>query len=518
MSRRDGPEPGPEEFPDAGGPEEAGGTEDRDGGDEAAAVEGWIDSLDEPADDDVGAGAGDERGPIGQADVSGELVGEGEGGFADGAEGLPGGDDGQWPELSGDGLEEGWSADETGEAPRPEDDWFLEDAVPALDRDGRDGPLEDRVDGIDEEGWDDLGADGEDGDDGGELPVERAMARLGIELPPELDVRPEVTRLEGGVARDLTFLGPRDGAAVAIDVRGGAPVAAGDEVFALGADGKLHAVRERLPSRATSVCVRGGSIVVGTETAGALRLDHKAARPEAINGWSSLGLETPAGQGISTEFTVFAGGCEDPALFGLTGEGQVFASRDLGEHWAGPLTSGRCFAATAAEDTGELVALVDGPGGIFLVRGHPGRLRATRCVDPGIEALLRAGPARMVAAGPAVAVLPAGALAPLLLSIGGAQLVPLASAPGVTAVALDSDDSAWIAAAFRGPSADRAEVRVSNDGGRSFQVALAIESEDGSGSPAVTALVVDAGTTTKIYAVTGRGVYRLTLRQRTRGH
>jgi hypothetical protein len=514
MSRRDGPGSGPEDLLDGDDPEAAGGAEDDDGGDEAAAISGWVDSLGELADADCQGGAGDEEGPVGQPDVNEELVGEGEGTFADGAEGLPDGDDGQWPELIGDGLEEGGAGDEAREEPGLEDEWFLDDDGDPLDRDGRDGPLEDRVDGIDEDGWGDLGAGGEDDDE--ELPVERAMARLGIELPPEVVARPVSTRLEGGVARDLVFLGPREGAAVAIDVRGGAPVAAGDEVFALGADGRLHAVREHLPSRATSVRVLGGSIVVGTEAAGALRLDHPGARPEAINGWSSQGLGPRVGQGISTAFTIFAGGSADPTLFGLTGEGQVFASRDVGEHWAGPLTTGRCLAATAVEDTGELAALVDGPAGVVLVRGHPGRLRAVRNAGSGFETLLRAGTARLVAAGPLVAVIPAGAAEPLLLSVDGAGLVALAA--GVTAVALDGDDPAWIAAAFHDPGADRAEVRVSGDGGRSFQVALVIEPEDGPGSPAVTALAVDAGTTTKIYAVTGRGVYRLTLRQRTRGH
>jgi hypothetical protein len=291
---------------------------------------------------------------------------------------------------------------------------------------------------------------------------------------------------------------------VAIAVHGGAPVAAGDGLYVTGADGMLHAVRERLPGFACSVCLVEGAILVGTGSAGAWRFDHPSARPAAINGWSAAGLGSDAGSGVSTSLEVFAGRSADAPLFGLTGEGQ--------------LTDGPCLAATAEEDAGGLVALVERSREVCLVRGVPGRFGVDAITDRETASLLRAGAPRLATAGDTVVVLPAVPDAVPLLWSGGEGFVRLPAAAGATALALDGEDPSWIAAAFLDSERGHAEVRVSDDGGRSFQAALEIGPGSGSGPPAVTALAVDAGTTTRLYAVTGRGVYRITLRRRTREH
>jgi hypothetical protein len=517
MSRRDGPD---EELEDLGieepDPEEDQFAEDEGDANEQAAVAAWLDGLE--AVDGLPPDEGDgfeEEGPSGgMAGFAGELVGEGDGSpvgddepapeFAGGWDGLVGDDDAADPDGPEGGLPDGLG-----------DEWFLDDG-PAPDPDGgAEGPVEDSFDDIDEEGWDEIGeAEDQDGD---ELEAEQAMARFGIELAEDSGGRPPVARLAGALAGELVFLGPREGSARAVAVGGGAPVAAGDAVFVLGADGLLHAVRERLPACAGSVCLAGDAIVVGTDTAGAFRFDHPAAVPVAINGWSTLGLGPYRGPAVSTSLEVFAGRRAGAPLFGLTGEGQLFASRDLGEHWAGPVTDGPCLAATAEEDGGELAALVRGPEGLFLVRGRPGHLRARRVADPRIEGWLRAGPPRLVAAGASVAVMPADPGAPLLLSLDGGEPAALPAVTGATAVALDGEDPSWLAVAVVDPEGGRAEVRLSEDGGRSFCTALHLEPGDG-GSPAVTALAADAGTSTRLFAVTARGLFRLTLRGRTRGH
>ncbi len=411
---------------------------------------------------------------------------------------------------------ESWIDEDGEQGPDLDEDWFVDEDRVAADEDGgAEGPLSDDLLGAFDPGsWKRL----DDGEEDEDEPVEDAMRRLGIALPvDEAEPERERERVSPGVVMDRQLLGPGDASATAVAVSGGAPLAVGEALYVLGADGALHPSRTALGDRAITVCAHGERIFVGTESRGALRIDRVGCEPTPINGWLSMGLERSAGlDRVYTSFAVkgqplSSGGFR---LLGLTGEGQLFFSDDDGRSWGGPLSDAPCRAATPVEGGDELLVL---SAGGRLLRGDPAADSWSELAMPRSLAGLRGGERVRLAATEGVVAATAGERdAPLVLSFdGGASWSEAESLAGVSAIALDPGEPSWIAAAVHRPAQRTGSVRISSDGGHGWRTALVTSSRRrGEGAGRVGQLLLDVGVTSRLYVVSDAGVHRLVLKRR----
>jgi hypothetical protein len=419
--------------------------------------------------------------------------------------------------------ETGWTEEGADETPTLEDDWFVDESDTVVPDDGGlEGPIGDDLTEIDSSTWDDLGDDSEDDDE----PVEDVMDRLGIAFPEEEGVdraRGRKPRVDRGLVLERQFLGPVDERVEAVAVDGGAVVGAGEGIFVLGADGMLHRTPVEIAGRCRTVCVFGQHTFVGTDSAGAYRLSERERSAVAINGWNSIWIDERAVMGrVTTTFDIVDQPLGDELrVLGWTGEGQLFASTDLGQTWSGPLTEGKCLGAAVDEVAGEVVALVR-------VAGSGSRLMASRDLETWrglttpepLAGVDQPGSFALAAAeGTLLAAVDAPG-SPLLCSFdSGASWSERPEVVGVTALAVDPGGPGRIAVAVHDPDEDMGLVRVSEDGGKSWRTAAVTGSERRARTRSaadgflgrVTCLLVDVGRTRRLFVVAGEGVQRIVL-------
>jgi hypothetical protein len=436
------------------------------------------------------------------------------------------GDEGERVELDVEVEEEetAWSDEGADDVLALDDAWFVGPGDEAMvDDGGEEGPVDDEITSIDSSTWDDLGDDVEEEES---EPVEEVMDRLGIAFPEaerEERERSSGPRVDRGVALERQFLGPIDGLVEAVAVSGGAVVGAGDGLFVLGADGMLHRAAERLSGQGNSICVHGDHTFVGTDTAGALRFGVRGQEATPINSWNAVWLGERQLDGRVTTSIRLAGQPVDDGfrLLGLTGEGQLFASLDLGRTWVGPLSAGKCLSVVAVDGTEEAVALIGGPGAdpSLVVSADLQQWREIP-TPPALSAAARTGEVRLAASELTILAAVEDRTAPLLCSLDrGQSWGEISALTGVTALAVDPGDPGWIAAATHDPDRDLGLVRISEDGGKIWRTAAITGRERSrrgrSGSTEihgmVTCLIVDVGRTRRLFAVTGEGVHQIAL-------
>lgn len=425
------------------------------------------------------------------------------------------------------GVEEeetGWSGEDSGEVPTLEDEWFVEDGDPVIAEDGgEEGPLDDELTEIDSSTWDELGDDIDDDD---LEPVEDVMDRLGIALPEE-EVeerpRPDKVRVDRGVVHERQFLGPIGARIHAVAVDGGAVVGAGEGIFVLGADGMLHHASAEVAGYCGSVSVFGNHTFVGTEGAGAFRLGERDEDGTPINAWNTVWVAGKPVMGrVTTSFEITGQPLDDGIrLLGRTGEGQLFASADLGLSWSGPLTDGKCLAAAAVEGSTAVIALVRGSGAASRLVSSTDLVSWHRLETPALlEAVDQPGGARLAAADGTMLAAVDLPSAPLVCSFdGGQSWSERRELTDVTALAVDPGGTGWVAVATYDAERDLGLVRVSEDYGQSWKVAAVAGQEASAGGHRdaegpygrVTCLVIDVGRTRRLYVVAGEGAQRIVL-------
>jgi len=426
-------------------------------------------------------------------------------------------------EVEEEDEETAWSGSGAADTPDLDDDWFVDDEGGAVaDDGGQEGPLDDELTEIDAADWDDLGDDLDD-----ELePVEDVMDRLGISFPEEEEADRRTgarTRVDRGVVLERQFLGPRGARIEAVAVDGGAVIGAGDGVFALGADGMLHQTPAEIPGYCASICICRTHAFVGTDRSGAFRLSDRGLIAQPINGWNTVWVEGRPMMGrVTTSFAVAGHPVGDEIrVLGITGEGQVFASTDLGQSWSGPLTDGKCLGAAVVEGTGEVIALVGGGGAASRLVASSDLESWRRLETPGpLAAVDQPGSVCLAAANGTLLAAVDAPGSPLHCSVdGGRTWSALTGVAGVTAVAVDPSGPGRIAAATYDSQQDLGLVRVSEDCGRSWQIAAVAGREPALGERSehdgprgrVTCLVVDVGRTRRLYVVAGEGAQRIVL-------
>ncbi len=428
-----------------------------------------------------------------------------------------------------DDEEDEWSGGENDSSAALDDDWFVDDEEleGELDGDDAEGPLDDSNVDLNEHraNWDDLG-DETDGGDADEEILD-VMERLGIDLPgvqddTNIDVAPG---MRPGVLLDRQFLGPAKGSLTAAAFAGGSPVAVGDGLFVLGADGMLHPTIEsqRLGETvATSVCAHGESIFIGTRIGGALVTRDKGRTLTAINSWYTHGLGRDTRTSVdrlSTRFEIHGRTYQNGyRLIGRTGEGQVFVSTDEGRTWHGPLIGDRCLALATVAGDGELVAIVDTAEQISLVK-FEGVEEVARLSIPESLANAVADGGVLLGAGVDTFMIASPPVMPHCSLDGGQTWSPVEGIGGVTALAFDPEDPGWIAAATHNSSQGLGVVRFSEDSGRNWSTAITLGG-GGSTDPGLPAeqrgrilqlVVDDEARARRVIAVTAHGLYQLTL-------
>ncbi|MDJ0763455.1 MAG: hypothetical protein QNJ97_10740 [Myxococcota bacterium] len=397
------------------------------------------------------------------------------------------------------------------------DDWFIDDDALSLPDDGGDleGPDNEASSDfeIGEASWDnldDLASSNEDEEE----PI-AAMERLGIDL--DTDDWDEMPMLDPPFVMDKQFLGPHRGGVAAAAFADGSPLAVGDGLYVLGADGMLYPVvcSESISGMAaTSIYIQGESVFIGTATRGLLVTRDRGKTYKQLNSWFTQGLARglcTSSEQVSTQFTVF--GQVLPTghrLLGCTGKGQLFCSSDKGLTWRSLPIPGPCEAAAPVVGTTELMLLTRSKtAGIQMWRScnltewQPGALPSTVSAFRGVYPSIS-----LAAVADTILLGTADIACPLVWSLDKGRSWQIDDTQtGVTAVALDPDDPVSMAVATHDPTIDQGVIRVSNTGGGNWQTVLRI---DDAGAR-ITGLSMRAGRTRELLAVTEHGVYIVTL-------
>ncbi|MCP4680083.1 MAG: hypothetical protein GY854_32240 [Deltaproteobacteria bacterium] len=427
--------------------------------------------------------------------------------------------------------DQGWTGSENDAADTLDDVWFVtdeEDESP-LDDGGAEGLLDEEETNLapDRAQWDDLGS--ETDDEGEEDEILDVMEHLGIELPAEtldsvVDICPR------GLL-DQQYLGPRGGDVLAAGFVGGSPVGVGDGFFVLGADGMLHPTigsQMLAEARATSMCVHKETVFLGTRSGGALVTRNRGLDFSQINHWYTHGLDRdklPSLGHLSTSFEIVGQALpKGYRLLGLNGEGQIFASVDRGQSWRGPLIRSRCLALSTIVGTSDFIAVIDSTNrGVSLLRYRtPGKWEK-RALPKTIATQLSQNPFSLAAGSDTVIIAVDDPMTPLFRSIdGGRTWSAVEGMDGVTAIAVDPGEPEWMVAATYSSSRGAGIIRISEDGGQRWRIALTIDKTDeqeksvtdqtGHEESKVRRLVVDdRGRTRQVLAITGLGVHLITL-------
>ncbi len=426
--------------------------------------------------------------------------------------------------------DQGWTGEENDAADTLDDDWFVsteEDENP-LDDGGAEGPLDEEETNLtlDRSQWDDLGSETDDEDEDEILDV---MEHLGIELPAET-LDPVVDISPRGLL-DQQYLGPHSAGVLAAGFVGGSPIGVGDGFFVLGADGMLHPTigsQILAETQATSIYAHEETIFLGTRSGGALVTRNRGRDFAQINDWYTHGLDhdKQASLGhLSTSFEIVGQTLQKGyRLLGRNGEGQIFASVDRGQTWRGPLIRSRCLALSTIVGTSDFIAVIDSTNrGASLLRYRtPGKWEK-RAIPKMLATQISQKSFSLAAGSDMVIIAVDDPMVPLFRSVdGGRTWSAVEGMDGVTAIALDPGDPEWMVAATYNSSRGAGIIRMSEDAGKHWRIALTIDKTDGrdesvtdhttQGECKVQRLVVDDhGRTRQVLAVTGLGIHLITL-------
>ena len=414
------------------------------------------------------------------------------------------------------------------------EDWFIDEDVEKdlLSDDDSEGPLSKESYQIEPETWDSLDDDEADEDD---IEIWESMERLGITLleTPSDDV------IQTGEEDfpDAVFLGPSGGGITAAVFAGGAPIAVGEGIFVLGADGMFHeteASARVAETLATSVCWDGEIVFIGTRHRGAFATMDRGATLIALNSWYTQGLN---GSGdlsmdeLSTSFEVFGqdflGGFR---LLGRTGEGQLFQSLDWGTSWMGPILKGRCSSIIPVGGGNELMVVAESAEkGPALLRS-PDLVQWETVETPQNLTLNSTNyPVHIAACRNTIIAGCSSPGTPLYRSLDrGASWAPVLQASCISAVLIDPEEPNWIAVASYNEKQGLSTIRVSEDGGDKWQRvfvtkpsskgANTLPGGDASDAGIIIGLNINPTKVSELLAVTGRGAYLLNLTRRGRAH
>ncbi len=422
---------------------------------------------------------------------------------------FPGGDE-PADEIGREGLdaldEEVEWGDDDGPAAPLDDTWFENEPDPgALDDDGAEGLLAPEEEHLPEPPPEpDLGPDEDLAADGG---ADAEGDDVGA--PGELEAR---------------YLGPARGLVTGVAFVDGAPLAAGDGLYRLGADGLLHRYDAEEEIGAIAIAAAGDDVFIGTAQRGLLRARGFGGALAPLGVPRSLRGQDDARDG-TIAFRLFAllrgGGVR---LVGLTGGGRLLSSDDGGASWSGLAEGTRCTAACPVEGEDGLLALAVEAGGAFLLALHGDGQPARIALPDAFAAAALESPINLAAGGGVVALAVDRPGTPLLVSIDrGARFSEIRAVVGVTALAVDPREPGWIAAAqYRGNS-DLGTIRTSRDGGATWRTAFTVgraeeREERDRGRGRVASLAVVGEDARLLVAVAGDGVYTAPLPGRRAPH
>ncbi len=427
-------------------------------------------------------------------------------------------------DLSGDLDESDWAVTDGEDSPMAID-WFepeIGDDTP--EDDGAEGPVHKELYEIEESRWDALD-DGEDEEED----ILVTMERLGM-MEEMFAVSSDNTGFESPLSSaDISFLGPDGGGVKAVVFSGETPVAVGDSVFVLGADDRLHAVGARSGNLgATSVTMDERTMFVGTRRSGVYLSRDRGSTLHAVNSWYTQGLKSSGSplDEISTSFSVTGQQTSNGfRLYGVTTEGQLFWSLDHGVTWHGPVPQGRCAMVTPLEGTDRLLAVFDSqPDGVDLSVSEDLENWRSITFPESLRDPLSRGATLLTGCDSTIILCDTErGILHRSLDLGESwERIESMSEAETTAIALDSEDSSWMAVALLDREGPRAEVRVSESGGESWRTVLIIKpARDDLLAEApehITALSVSNIGPRRLAVVCGRGVYRVKLSERSLAH
>lgn len=418
-----------------------------------------------------------------------------------------------------------WKGDNKDETLPPDTSWFgadvADDAAPFDD--GAEGPAHPESFDIDETKWDELPLDDEDEP---REDVFESMRRVDVQL---VDFDKEDFALQDPFAPDIavSFLGPEHGRAADALFFQGRPIAVGDHLFVLGADGQFHPTIETLPLKlgASSLAWYDDAVFVGTAKRGALLTSDLGGTIKPVNSWYTEGFRRKGevrSNECSTSFSVT--GHFHPSrfrLFGLTGEGQIYISEDFGESWQGPLLKGCCTALAACTGDETLWALTRGPADtVVLYKSRDLAVWDTVSLPPQLHRHLTPTDARVRAGGKSVVVFEKNSSCPMFFSKDrGATWKKIPYLSNVTALTLDPEDGRFMIAGVSNRDGS-AQAIISFDGGQTRHVALTVEpsKEEEDGAVFIHSFALNLDEPRRISAVTSRGIYLLTFPQKEIKH
>lgn len=419
-----------------------------------------------------------------------------------------------------------------------EDEWFYpeneKDSISGDD--GAEGPLESDTIPLDDERklWDELGDEEADS-----LEEELdSLEVLGVEFSEgetELGVR-----YSAGFVLDKQFLGPEDGGVVDVCFSASTPIAVGEGLFIIGADGLFHGIRgshwlEKV--LATSVCAFEEKIFIGTQSEGAFITEDQGRTLTPINKWYTGGLAAAKGAALERFSTAISltGQQIDRGyrLYGRAGAGQLFASDDFGQSWRGPLIRGRCRAMACVFGARDFIAVVEAPDARGSIMRYDGSSAWEKWSIPeNLEQMLLRGSLSMAAHGTTVLVGVDEPSYPLYETRDmGKNWHTIASLKGVSALAVDPDEPSCVVAATHDTEEGASTVHFSEDGGHTWQAVALLTDESSApldGGPSsregqpngevqavrsepVRAMSVDLGKERRVLAVKGERVFVVTL-------
>lgn len=392
--------------------------------------------------------------------------------------------------------------------------WFIDEAEDATVEDGgAEGPaLKEKFD-FDENAWDSIDED----EDDVEEDIYETMKRMDLSLP-ELDEAPLESEELPTIDAVVAFLGPEHNRMTDAIFINGRPIGVGDHLFVPGADGQFHATIETLPLElnGTDLVWHDNVLFIGTQKRGGLVTSDIGRTLKSINSWYTSGFLRKGDVTVDECSTSFSlRGHHHPThfrLFGLTGEGQLFVSEDLGISWHGPLLRGCCSRLASASGDETVWALTQSAEDmVTLNRSDDLHTWHTVPLPAPLHRCLSTSNAVVVVNRDTLVVFAKNASCPPFRSKDKGQTWQAISGfSRIAALVLSPDADEFIAtAAF---SADgNAQIAVSFDGGKTRYLAAIISTGDGQRRSTVGTLSLRIENSRRLMAVTEGGAYLITL-------
>lgn len=423
-------------------------------------------------------------------------------------------------EVDIDEQEVSWSEEDAAADSLLEEHWFAEELDHPLEEDGgEEGPIDEEIAQIDQSAWEDLDGWEESEDES----VEEMMERLGLTIGHE-----EEERTPGSVSFhmsvDVQYIGPKGGRAVALTSLGDSLVVVGDGVYMMGADGMVHELATTPEIEATSVVGHREMTYIGTRRNGVVTLTGSDPRLRPLNDWYSLDMQEPVKAGmIETSFSLVGHDLDGRLrLVGTDGSGRIFESLDEGATWKGPLDLGRCLGIAPVGDTPQVIAAFQ-EGKNLSLRASEDLVSWTHVpISRPMEGFGTGPSMALAAATGTIALAPGEDDTGLFVTLDdGISWREARSLHRVSAVAIDPQDPSWLAAAGRDPGSGLVAVRVSGDGGTTWNTAIILDEEredEARGERRVEQLKVVSGSHRILYVVETGGVHQVTITSRHTSH